>query len=203
MTETTRQSSNNSSTGKKGLVFDEPLLFEIGSQGRAAYSLPKYDVPKVEPEVLLPAGEIRDPIEKFPELAEPDVIRHFTRLSQWNFSIDTNFYPLGSCTMKYNPKVNNTVAALPGFAQHHPYTPEVLSQGSLQLMFELQEYLKEISGMEHVSLQPAAGAQGELTGMLMIHAHHAAQGTQRKKIILPDSAHGTNPSWTKELPQSC
>ena len=194
MNETTRQSSNNSSTGIKGLVFDEPLLFEIGSPGRTAYSLPKYDVPEVEPEALLPAGEIRDPIEKFPELAEPDVIRHFTRLSQWNFSIDTNFYPLGSCTMKYNPKVNNTVAALPGFAQHHPYTPEVLSQGSLQLMFELQEYLKEISGMEHVSLQPAAGAQGELTGMLMIHAHHAAQGTQRKKIILPDSAHGTNPA---------
>jgi len=189
-----RQLSKNSSTGLEGLVFDEPLLFEMGSPGRTAYSLPKFDVPEVELEALLPAGEIRDTIENFPELAEPEIIRHFTRLSQWNFSIDTNFYPLGSCTMKYNPKINNAAAALPGFAQHHPYTPETLSQGSLQLMFELQEYLKEISGMAHVSLQPAAGAQGELTGMLMIHAYHAAQGTQRKKVILPDSAHGTNPA---------
>ena len=194
MNKPTRQPPNASSTGIKGLVFDEPLLFEMGSPGRIAYSLPKYDVPEVELEAILPTAEIRDPIANFPELSELDVVRHFTRLSQWNFSIDTNFYPLGSCTMKYNPKVNNEMAALPGFAQHHPYTPEALSQGSLQLMFELQEYLKEISGMAHVSLQPAAGAQGELTGMLMIHAYHASQGTQRKKVILPDSAHGTNPA---------
>ena len=194
MSKPTRRPSNAPSAGIKGLVFDEPLLFELGSPGRTAYSLPKQDVPEVELEAILPAAEIRDPIENFPELGELDVVRHFTRLSQWNFSIDTNFYPLGSCTMKYNPKVNNKVASLPGFTQHHPYTPEALSQGSLQLMFELQEYLKEISGMAHVSLQPAAGAQGELTGMLMIHAYHAAQGTQRKKIILPDSAHGTNPA---------
>ena len=194
MTESTRQQSNSSSTAMKGLVFDEPLLFEMGSPGRAAYSLPKCDVPEVELEALLPEGEIRDPIKSFPELTELDVVRHFTRLSQWNFSIDTNFYPLGSCTMKYNPKINEVTATLPGFAQHHPYTPEALSQGSLQLMFELQEYLKEISGMAHVSLQPAAGAHGELAGMLMIHAYLAKQGAQRKKIILPDSAHGTNPA---------
>ncbi|MCH8157182.1 MAG: aminomethyl-transferring glycine dehydrogenase subunit GcvPB, partial [Nitrospinae bacterium] len=165
----------------RGLVFDEPLLFEMGSPGRKAYSLPKCDVPEVELDALLPMDEIRGPLENFPELSELDVVRHFTRLSQWNFSIDTNFYPLGSCTMKYNPKINNDMAALPGLAQHHPYTPEALSQGSLQLMFELQEYLKEISGMDHVSLQPAAGAHGELAGMLMIHAYHAAKGKQRKK----------------------
>lgn len=188
------QPLNDSLTGIKGLVFNEPLLFEMGSPGRTAYSLPKCDVPEVELEAILPAAEIRNPIDNLPELTELDVVRHFTRLSQWNFSIDTNFYPLGSCTMKYNPKVNNETANLSGFAQHHPYTPEALSQGSLQLMFELQEYLKEISGMEHVSLQPAAGAHGELAGMLMIHAYHSAQGTQRKKVILPDSAHGTNPA---------
>ena len=188
------QPLNDSLTGIKGLVFNEPLLFEMGSPGRTAYSLPKCDVPEVELEAILPATEIRKPIDNLPELTELDVVRHFTRLSQWNFSIDTNFYPLGSCTMKYNPKVNNETANLSGFAQHHPYTPEALSQGSLQLMFELQEYLKEISGMEHVSLQPAAGAHGELAGMLMIHAYHSAQGIQRKKVILPDSAHGTNPA---------
>ncbi|SVB53042.1 uncharacterized protein METZ01_LOCUS205896, partial [marine metagenome] len=135
-----RQLLNDPSIGKKGLVFNEPLLFEMGSPGREAYSLPKCDVPEVELEAILPVAEIRDPIENFPELTELDVVRHFTRLSQWNFSIDTNFYPLGSCTMKYNPKVNNETASLPGFAQHHPYTPESLSQGSIQLMFELQEY---------------------------------------------------------------
>ena len=188
------QALNDSLTGIKGLVFNEPLLFEMGSPGRTAYSLPKCDVPEVELEAILPTTEIRNPIDNLPELTELDVVRHFTRLSQWNFSIDTNFYPLGSCTMKYNPKVNNETANLSGFAQHHPYTPEALSQGSLQLMFELQEYLKEISGMAHVSLQPAAGAHGELAGMLMIHAYHSAQGMQRKKVILPDSAHGTNPA---------
>jgi len=180
--------------GTRGLAFREPVIFEQGSPGRKAYSLPRCDVPEIEIETLLPPGEIRPPIEDFPELSELDVVRHFTRLSQWNFSIDTNFYPLGSCTMKYNPKINNLVAGFPGFSQHHPLTPEDLSQGSLQLMYELQEYLKEISGMAHVSLQPAAGAQGELAGMLMIHAWHQSRGNQRKKILLPDSAHGTNPA---------
>ena len=118
------QAINDSLTGIKGLVFNEPLLFEMGSPGRTAYSLPKCDVPEVELEAILPATEIRNPIDNLPELTELDVVRHFTRLSQWNFSIDTNFYPLGSCTMKYNPKVNNETANLSGFAQHHPYTPE-------------------------------------------------------------------------------
>ncbi|MGV7221912.1 MAG: aminomethyl-transferring glycine dehydrogenase subunit GcvPB [Nitrospinales bacterium] len=172
----------------------EPLSFELSSAGRKAYSLPKCDVPEVGIKTLLSADEIRGSLENFPEMAELDVVRHFTRLSQLNFSIDTNFYPLGSCTMKYNPKINEDMARLPGFSQHHPYAPESISQGSLQLMFELQEYLKEISGMDDVTLQPAAGAQGELTGMLMIHAYHTAQGKQRTKVLLPDSAHGTNPS---------
>ena len=179
---------------RPGLIFDEPLVFEMGSPGRKAYALPKYDVPEIELETLLPPDEIRAPLEGFPELTEFDVVRHFTRLSQWNFSIDTNFYPLGSCTMKYNPKINDAIAALPGFSQHHPCAPEEMSQGSLQLMFELQEYLKEISGMDHVSLQPAAGAQGEFAGVLMIHAYHVANGKPRKKVLLPDSAHGTNPA---------
>ena len=129
MNKPTRQKPTTTSIGMKGLVFEEPLLFEMGSPGRTAFSLPKYDVPEVALEATLPAAEIRNPIENFPELSELDVVRHFTRLSQWNFSIDTNFYPLGSCTMKYNPKVNNEVASLPGFAQHHPYTPDSLSQG--------------------------------------------------------------------------
>ncbi len=180
--------------GTPGLVFEEPLVFEMGSPGRKAYSLPSCDVPEVEIETLLPPGEIRTEIDELPELTELDVVRHFTRLSQWNFSIDTNFYPLGSCTMKYNPKINETLARLPGFAQHHPLTPDADAQGSLQLMFELQECLKTISGMDHVSLQPAAGAQGEFAGMLMIKAYHSAKGNPRKKVLLPDSAHGTNPA---------
>lgn len=177
-----------------GLIFNEPVVFDLGSPGRQAYSLPECDVPEMEIETLLPPDEIRGPIDDFPELGELDVVRHFTRLSQWNFSIDTNFYPLGSCTMKYNPKINENMARLPGFSQHHPYTPEAFSQGSLQLLFDLQECLKEISGMAHVSLQPAAGAQGEFAGMLMIHDYLKAKGNPRKKVLLPDSAHGTNPA---------
>ena len=120
------------------------------------------------PGTLLPPDEVRGPVDHLPELTELDVVRHFTRLSQWNFSIDGNFYPLGSCTMKYNPRLNEDMARLPGLSQHHPYVPETLSQGSLQLMFELQEYLKEISGMDAVSLQPAAGSARRNDG----HARH-------------------------------
>ena len=177
-----------------GLIFEEPIVFELGSPGRKAYSLPSCDVPEIELETLLSADEIRAPIKELPELTELDVVRHYTRLSQWNFSIDTNFYPLGSCTMKYNPKLNETLARLPGFAGHHPNSADEDSQGSLQLLYELQECLKEISGMDHVSLQPAAGAQGEFAGMLMIQAYHSEKGNPRKKVLLPDSAHGTNPA---------
>ena len=194
MNKKTSDTSIQQAVGANGLIFNEPVLFDMGSPGRKAYSLPECDVPEVEIEALLPPDEIRGPLDDFPELSELDVVRHFTRLSQWNFSIDTNFYPLGSCTMKYNPKINENMARIPGFSQHHPCTPEEFSQGSLQLLFELQECLKEISGMEHVSLQPAAGAQGEFAGMLMIHAYHAAHGKQKHKVLLPDSAHGTNPA---------
>jgi glycine dehydrogenase subunit 2 len=183
-----------SRTGIKGLVFEEPPVFELGSPGRKAYSLPASTLPEVQLETLLPPDEIRDPIEHLPELSELDVVRHFTRLSQWNFSIDSGFYPLGSCTMKYNPKINEDMARLAGFAQHHPYTPEALSQGSLRLLHELQEYLKEVSGMDAVTLQPAAGAHGEMTGMLTIRAYLESQGNVRSKVLMPDSAHGTNPA---------
>lgn len=194
MNDKSLDSTPRRSVGANGLIFNEPVVFDMGSPGRQAYSLPECDVPEVNIKTLLPPDEIRGPIEGFPELSELDVVRHFTRLSQWNFSIDTNFYPLGSCTMKYNPKINENVARTPGFSQHHPCTPEAFSQGSLQLLFELQECLKEIGGMEHVSLQPAAGAQGEFAGMLMIHSYHAARGKPRNKVLLPDSAHGTNPA---------
>ena len=187
-------SKKSKSPGMPGLIFEEPLVFEMGSPGRKAYSLPSCDIPEVEIETLLPPAEIREAIDELPELTELDVVRHYTRLSQWNFNIDTNFYPLGSCTMKYNPKINETLARLPGFAQHHPMTPDSDSQGSLQLMYELQECLKTISGMDHASLHPAAGAQGEFAGMLMVQAYHSANGNPRKKVLLPDSAHGTNPA---------
>ncbi|QPJ63808.1 MAG: glycine dehydrogenase subunit 2 [Candidatus Nitronauta litoralis] len=176
------------------MVIEEPLLFEIGSSGRKGYSLSQFPSAESNISQLLPPEEIRDEIEGMPELSELDVVRHFTRLSQWNFSVDGNFYPLGSCTMKYNPKLNEDMARLSGFSDHHPHTPEACSQGSLKLMFELQEYLKEISGMDHVTLQPAAGAQGEMTGILLIHAYLSSKGNPRKKILMPDSAHGTNPA---------
>jgi len=180
--------------GIKGLIFDEPTLFDLGSPGRKAYSLPSSAIPDPDLVTLLPPDEIRGPVDHLPELTELDVVRHFTRLSQWNFSIDSNFYPLGSCTMKYNPRLNEDMARLPGLSQHHPYVPEALSQGSLQLLFELQDYLKEISGMDAVSLQPAAGAHGEMTGMLVIKAWLESRGEKRHKVLMPDSAHGTNPA---------
>lgn len=168
----------------------EPLLFEVSKPGRANDYLPELDVP----EAPLPAGHVRDELP-LPDVSEIDVIRHFTRLSQLNFSIDTNFYPLGSCTMKYNPKINEVTARLPGFACLHPYQDESTLQGALQLMYELQEVLAEIAGLPGVTLEPAAGAQGELTGMLIIWAYHHHNGdTRRKYVLVPDSAHGTNPA---------
>jgi glycine dehydrogenase subunit 2 len=180
--------------GTRGLQFDEPLIFEQSVPGRVGYSLPACDVPEEKAERLLPKRLLRDGIEGFPEVSEVDVIRHYTRMSQWNYGVDTGFYPLGSCTMKYSPRVNEDIARLPGLAQAHPYQPEEISQGALQLMWELEQYLAEISGMDRVTLQPAAGAHGELTGMMLIHAYLTAKGNPRKKVLIPDSAHGTNPA---------
>ncbi len=168
----------------------EPLLCELSVSGRRALRFPEPDVPQAS----LPEGLARDHLP-LPELAEVDVVRHFTRLSQLNYSIDTGMYPLGSCTMKYNPKINEEIARLPGFAHTHPLQPIETVQGNLLLMHEMQEWLKEIGGFAGVTLQPAAGAQGELTGVLIIRAYHESRGdTQRNKVLIPDSAHGTNPA---------
>jgi glycine dehydrogenase subunit 2 len=167
------------------------LLFESGSPGRSALFWP--DVAENIRDQI-PAELLRDEISAFPELGELEVLRHFTRLSQRNFAIESQFYPLGSCTMKYNPKINERVARLPGFAQIHPLAPAERIQGALELLYELERMLAEISGMEHVSLQPSAGAQGELTGLMVIRAYLEEHGNPRKKIIVPDTAHGTNPA---------
>ncbi len=176
--------------GTSGLVLTEKLLFEHSDPGRKGYSLPKLDVPAAE----LPDDLCREEIADFPELSEVDVVRHFTRLSTWNYGVDSGFYPLGSCTMKYNPKVNEVAARIPGLASIHPATPSHLAQGSLELMYRLQGALAEISGFAKVTLQPAAGAQGELAGMLVIRAWHEARGSKRSKVLIPDTAHGTNPA---------
>jgi len=180
--------------GTQGLVYNEDLIFEKSVEGRKAYSLPALDVPEADIQRLVPEEYLREEVSGFPEVSEVEVVRHFVRLSQWNYAIDVGFYPLGSCTMKYNPKINEDIARLPGFAHAHPYQPEALSQGAIRLMYELEKCLCEISGMDRVSLQPAAGAHGELTGLMMIRAYLTAQGNPRKKVIIPDSAHGTNPA---------
>jgi len=168
----------------------EPLIFEISSPGRKAYTLPELDVPAAP----LPEGYMRQEI-KLPEVSELEFVRHYTHLSQKNYSIDTVFYPLGSCTMKYNPKVNEKAAAIEGLSQVHPLQPAETAQGSLELMHNLQEALKEISGFAGVSLQPAAGAHGEFAGVLIMRAYHVSRGdTKRTRVLVPDSAHGTNPA---------
>ncbi len=170
----------------------EPLIFEISRPGRCAASLPECDVPQA----ALPKNLVRDELP-LPEVSELDLVRHYVRLSHMNHAVDTGFYPLGSCTMKYNPKMNEVAARLPGFTAVHPYQSQFTVQGCLQLMFELQECLKAISGFAAVSLQPAAGAHGEFAGMLMIRAYHLDRGdTGRTKVLVPDSAHGTNPAST-------
>jgi glycine dehydrogenase subunit 2 len=168
----------------------EPLIYELSSSGRTAIEMPAPDVEKAE----IPASLEREELP-LPELSEIDVVRHFTRLSQLNHGVDTGFYPLGSCTMKYNPKINEEVARLPGFALTHPLQDTALLQGNLALMYAVQQWLMEIGGFRAVSLQPAAGAQGELTGILIIRAYHEDRGdTKRNRILVPDSAHGTNPA---------
>ncbi|MGE5553795.1 MAG: aminomethyl-transferring glycine dehydrogenase subunit GcvPB [Betaproteobacteria bacterium] len=173
-----------------------PLLYEISSPGRRGYSLPETDVPVKPVEQLLPAKVRRKEAPALPEVSEVDVIRHFTNLSRLNYGVDVGFYPLGSCTMKYNPKIDEAVAALPGFTGLHPYQPEATVQGALALLWELERDLCEVTGMDRMTLQPAAGAHGELTGLFLIAAYHRArgEGELRKKVLVPDSSHGTNPA---------
>ncbi|MAE94316.1 MAG: glycine dehydrogenase (aminomethyl-transferring) [Deltaproteobacteria bacterium] len=177
----------------RGLAYEEALLFEQSQPGRRGVDLPALDVPEVDAAALLGQAFREEPAE-LPELSEVDVIRHFTRLSTWNAAVDLGLYPLGSCTMKYNPKINERLARLPGFALAHPHSPAAQVQGLLQLIYELEASLAAISGLDRVSLQPAAGAQGELAGIMMIRAYHESRGEPRHKVMIPDSAHGTNPA---------
>ncbi|MGH9639293.1 MAG: aminomethyl-transferring glycine dehydrogenase subunit GcvPB, partial [Bryobacteraceae bacterium] len=176
------------------IVQNEPLLFERSMPGKRGCELPPLDVPAVDPKKALGAENVREEIEGFPEVSEFEVLRHFTRLSTWNYGIDLGLYPLGSCTMKYNPRVNELVARLDGLAWAHPYQPEEISQGAMEVVAALERALVEITGMDAVTLQPAAGAHGEFTGILMIRALLETRGGARKKILVPDSAHGTNPA---------
>jgi glycine dehydrogenase subunit 2 len=174
---------------------DQPLIFELSTPARVGYSLPEMDVPETDLSELLPEGFLREEEPELPEASELDIMRHYTALSKRNHGVDSGFYPLGSCTMKYNPKMNENVARFNGFAHLHPLQDESSVQGALELMYDLQEHLIEITGMDEVTLQPAAGAHGEWTGLMMIRAYHEANGDQnRTKVIVPDSAHGTNPA---------
>jgi glycine dehydrogenase subunit 2 len=168
----------------------EPTIYELSSEGRQGTRFPESDVPVT----LLPQGFVREDLP-LPELSEMDTVRHFVKLSTFNYGIDSGLYPLGSCTMKYNPKINEETARLPGFAFTHPLQPEITVQGNLALMYQLQEFLKEISGFAAVSLEPSAGAQGELTGVMIIRAYHRSRNdSKRVRMLIPDSAHGTNPA---------
>ncbi len=173
---------------------NERLIFEQSSPGKRGMELPPLDVPAMDPSKTLGAEYVRAGVEGFPEVSEIEVVRHFTRISTWNYAIDYGMYPLGSCTMKYNPRVNEFVARLEGIADEHPYQPVELSQGCLRILKTLENILIEVTGMDAVTLQPAAGAQGELTGLLLIRAYLESQGNPRKKVLIPDSAHGTNPA---------
>ena len=170
----------------------EPLIFEISDKGKRAFALPKLDVPA--PADLLAGLPVRSEIPGFPQVSEPEITRHFTRLSQQNYCVDIGFYPLGSCTMKYNPKINEKAAALPGFALSHPAAPAETVQGNLEVVRLVEDYLCEIAGLDAFTLQPSAGAQGELTGIMLVRACLEDRGNPRKIVLIPDSAHGTNPS---------
>jgi glycine dehydrogenase subunit 2 len=172
---------------------NEGLVFEKSAPGKRAYKMPPLDVPAVDAAALLGDAHRKTP-GLLPELSEIEIIRHFTRLSTWNYAIDLGMYPLGSCTMKYNPRVNEFVARIEGLADAHPYRPESLAQGALEIIELLQKCLLDITGMEAITLQPAAGAHGEFTGILLVRAWHESQGNARRKVLIPDSAHGTNPA---------
>ncbi len=174
----------------------EKLIFELSGEGKRGYTLPKSDLPTQFPEELLPPEVLREYPPELPEVSEVEVVRHFVNLSGLNYHIDKGLYPLGSCTMKYNPKIGERLAILPGFSDLHPYQPECTVQGALKLMYNLEGMLCQITGMDRITLQPAAGAQGELIGLLMIRAYHTKRGNPREKVIIPDSAHGTNPAST-------
>jgi glycine dehydrogenase subunit 2 len=172
----------------------EKLIFELSKPGRKGYTLPPLDVEKFPLEREIPPHLLRKTPPELPEISESEAVRHFIRLSSLNYHVDKGFYPLGSCTMKYNPKINEDLSRLPGFTSLHPLQPEETVQGALKLMKELEDYLKEISGLDAITLQPAAGAHGELTGMMIVRRYHEKRGNPRKYILVPDSAHGTNPA---------
>ena len=175
--------------------YDEPLLFEYDSSCKERDEAEEQLLGSFKK--LLPPEFLREDCFELPDLAESEVVRHYTRLSQMNFGVDSGFYPLGSCTMKYNPKLNEEVASHPLFCKHHPDEPEEFVQGTLKILYELQEYLKEIGGVDAVTLQPSAGAQGEFTGMLITRKYHENNGEERDEVILPDTSHGTNPASAK------
>ena len=180
-------------SASSGLSFESALIFEQGAEERSGVSLDSHEFPSVNAQDAFGTMARQEPA-KLPEVSEPELVRHYVRLSQQNFAIDTGMYPLGSCTMKYNPKVNEWACRLPGFADLHPYLPDSLAQGALELMWRLEQGLAEICGMDRVSLHPAAGAQGELAGLMMIRAYHQSQGRDPKNVLIPDTAHGTNPA---------
>ena len=180
--------------GRSGLSFTEDLIFNKSCKGAVGYSLPPLDVPDTDASSLVNPKYLRNKPIGLPSVSEVDVVRHFTKLSLWNYGVDYGLYPLGSCTMKYNPKINEVTAAMPGFADIHPYQPYSITQGALELMYNLEKALAEITGFDRVSLHPAAGAHGELVGMMIVRRYLEDQGDPRKKVLIPDSAHGTNPA---------
>ena len=179
---------------RRHVTQNEGLIFERSASGKPSFKLPPLDVPAVDPAAALGSSGVRGDIAGFPEVSEMEVVRHFTRLSTWNYGVDTGAYLLGSCTMKYNPKINEVVARLDGIANAHPCQPVELSQGCLRIMQRLSECLLEITGMDAITLQPAAGAHGELTGLLLARAYLESKGNPRRRVLIPDSAHGTNPA---------
>lgn len=173
---------------------EEPTLFDKSRPGRVGYSLPASEIELVDPSTVLPKSLARDEVKYFPEISENEVVRHFVRLSQKNYSIDTGFYPLGSCTMKYNPKINEEMARLPALTSSHPLWSEKFLQPALSVQYELQSLLSAVTGLDAFTLQPSAGAHGEYVGIKVMRAYHRAKGNKKTKVIVPDSAHGTNPA---------